>query len=72
MKKNMVSPAIQQFESAVKAAPDDPVLRAHLGLAYVQAGDWGKAKQALNKAFELKADFEGAAEARKALSTIGA
>ena len=41
-------------------------------MAYVQSGDWDRAKVALSKALSLKADFDGAAEARKALSQIGA
>ncbi len=50
--------------------PDNPVFQYHLGIAYLQSGEFDKAKRTLTKALSLKADFDGAAEARKALSTI--
>jgi uncharacterized protein HemY len=68
----MASIALQHLESSVKKTPDDPVAQYHLGMAYVQSGDWNKAKTALTRALALKNDFDGAADARRALSTIGA
>lgn len=70
-RKNMAVQAIGYLESATQKQPQEPLHHYHLGMAYVQAGDWTKAKVALNRAFELKADFDGAAEARKALTLIG-
>jgi Flp pilus assembly protein TadD len=72
VKKNMASAALIPLELSVKKTPDDPVAQYHLGIAYEQSGDWNKAKTALNRALTLKPDFDGAAEARKALTTIGA
>jgi hypothetical protein len=40
-------------------------------MACVQTGQWDKARVALKRAISIKSDFEGAAEARKALSIIG-
>jgi hypothetical protein len=40
-------------------------------MACVQSGDWNMARRALKQALALKPDFEGAAEARKALGMIG-
>jgi hypothetical protein len=40
-------------------------------MAYVLDGTFDKAKRELNQALSLKADFDGAADARKALSQIG-
>jgi uncharacterized protein HemY len=57
---------------SAKKTPDDPVAQYHLGMAYVQTGDWDKAKSVLKRALMLKADFDGADEARKALESIGA
>jgi tetratricopeptide (TPR) repeat protein len=37
--------------------PDDPVAQYHLGMAYVQAGDWDKAKGALKRALALKPEL---------------
>jgi predicted Zn-dependent protease len=71
VKKNMIDAAIPELESSTKKTPDDPVAQYHLGMAYVQSGDWDKARGALKRALALKTDFEGSAEARKALESIG-
>ena len=67
----MVAQAVPHLESSVRKAPNDPSHHFHLGMAYVQTGDWQKARESLKKAFALKPDFEGAEEAKKALATIG-
>jgi tetratricopeptide (TPR) repeat protein len=69
--KKMVTQALPHLESSVLKAPNDPSHHFHLGMAYVQTGDWQKARESLKKAFALKPDFEGAEEAKKALTTIG-
>ena len=71
-RKNMASQALTYLENAAKTSPNDPSHHFHLGMAYVQTGDFGKAKAALQRAFSLKPDFEGSAEAKKALQMIGA
>jgi tetratricopeptide (TPR) repeat protein len=70
-KKNMASVAIPHLESSVKNAPRDPVAQYHLGVAYFQTGDWLKAKDSLKRALALKPDFDGAADARQVLASIG-
>jgi Flp pilus assembly protein TadD len=72
VKKNLAASGIPHLEASVKKTPNEPVAQYHLGMAYMQTGDYDKAKAALSKALSLKADFEGAAEARKTLSQIGA
>jgi tetratricopeptide (TPR) repeat protein len=71
-KKDMHEQAIPHLENGVRLLPNDPVGHYHLGMAYVQSGDWVKARVALKRALSLKPDFQGADEARKALETIGA
>ena len=71
-RKNMASSGLKHLELSAHDAPDDPAIQFHLGMVYVQTGDWPKARVALKRALQLKADFEGADEARKALATIGA
>jgi hypothetical protein len=39
-------------------------------MAYQQAGDKAKARAALERALKLQQNFEGAAEARKALAAL--
>jgi len=51
--------------------PEEPAYYYHLGLALAQTGDKAGAKQALERALNLKPDFDGADDARKALSTLG-
>jgi Flp pilus assembly protein TadD len=57
---------------SAEKVPTEPVFQYHLGMAYMQVGDFEKAKRALTKALSLKPDFDGAAAARKALATMGA
>jgi hypothetical protein len=46
------------------------VYHYHLGLAHVKAGNTSAARKALTRALALKADFNGADEARKALASL--
>ncbi len=71
IKKQLGSLAVPLLKQAIakQAAdkqPEDPLLH-HLGLAYAQTGDKAAARQALEHALKLKADFEGADEARALL-----
>ncbi len=67
----MASTAVPYLESGVRNAPKDPSHHFHLGMAYVQTGEWDKARQSLKRALTLKSDFDGSVEAKKALATIG-
>ena len=58
--------------TSVEKSPNDPTHHFHLGMAYVETGAWDKARASLKRAFALKPDFEGSAEAKKALGMIGA
>lgn len=69
-KRGLPTLAIPPFEQSIKAAPENPIYHYHLGLAYLQMGDHLKARTALERALELQPDFDGAAEARKALAAI--
>jgi tetratricopeptide (TPR) repeat protein len=71
VKKNMAERAIPILEASAKKAPDDPEIHYHLGVAYVQSGDFTKAKGSLQRALSLRPNFEGADEARKALLIAG-
>jgi Flp pilus assembly protein TadD len=55
----------------VRKVPNEASFQFHLGMAFVQSGNWDKARVALKQALALKPDFDGAAEARKALGMIG-
>src|SRR5450759_4361700 len=71
LKKQLPSLAIPPLRLAVEKAPANPAIHYHLGLAYSQIGDKVAARQALERALKLKADFDGADDARKVLRTLG-
>lgn len=68
-KKNMPAQAILAFDEAIKSDPRNAVYHYHAGLAYLQAGDHPKARQALNEALKLPG-FRDHDAARKALASI--
>jgi tetratricopeptide (TPR) repeat protein len=70
-KKGMATLAVAAFQQSVTKDPLNPGYHYHLGLAYVKAGDKTKAKEALQKAIAIKADFPGAADARTVLAGLG-
>jgi len=68
---NMADRAITYLGAAVKKQPLEAMLHFHLGMACVQSGDWGRARTELQRALTLRPDFDGSADARKALSIVG-
>jgi tetratricopeptide (TPR) repeat protein len=63
--------AVGYLERAVAGAGEAPVLRYHLGMAYLAADNPVGAKQELDKALQLaKADFVGIEEARATLASL--
>jgi len=71
MKKQLPKLAIVPLRLAVEKAPANPVFHYRLGLAYAQDGDKVAARQSLERALKLNANFDGADDARKMLSTLG-
>jgi len=70
-RKSMGAAAIRHLESSVRKDASDPTTHYHLGMAYAQAHDLVRARKELQTALALRADFEGAADARKTLSGLG-
>ena len=69
IKKQLPALAIPPLRLAVEKVPGNPLFHYHLGLAYSQTGDKAEARRELEQALKLKADFDGADEARALLST---
>lgn len=69
-KRDMANLAIQPLEQSVRKDPGNAIYHYHLGLAYLKTGDKDKARGALRQALNLQANFDGAAEARRALSSL--
>jgi len=70
-KKKMATKAMPYLEKAAANHPNDPAPHYHLGMALVQDGQLDKARASLVRALGLSKDFEGAADARKALGITG-
>ena len=69
-KKGLPLLAIPQLEESVAKNPKNASYQFHLGLAYAKAGQFAKARAALEQALQLSPTFEGADLARKTLSEI--
>ena len=69
-KKGLAGLAVPPFERSVKLDPKNPIFHYHLGLAYLKAGDSGRARVSLQEALALSPDFAGATEARQALASL--
>jgi Flp pilus assembly protein TadD len=66
-RKGLMQHAIASFERAATKAPNNPVYQYHMGLAQLKQGNDAQGRAALKRALALKADFNGADDARKAL-----
>jgi len=69
-KKDLATLAVPALREAVDKDPQNPNYQYHLGLAYAKSGDRRKAKEALQRALAIKADFSGAEDAKKVLATL--
>jgi tetratricopeptide (TPR) repeat protein len=69
-KKDLPEQAIVFFQLSVEKDPTNPDYHYHLGMAYANKGEDGKARRELERALALKKDFDGAAEARKTLASL--
>lgn len=70
LKKQLPSLAIPPLRQAIEKNPANPNFHFHLGQALAQSGDKTAARQSLNEALRLKADFDGADEAKKLLASL--
>ena len=69
-KQGLPALAIAPLSRSIQLAPQNPIYHFHLGLAYAKDGRKDDARIALQRALKLKADFEGAVEARRVLETL--
>lgn len=67
-KQGLPSLALPEFERSIASEPNNALYHFHLGLAYRQAGEETKGREALQRALKLQPDFVGAGEARAALN----
>src|SRR5215467_3732305 len=53
----MLNEALEQFQTAVSLAPNDPTARYEVGSAYMSLKDYGNAIETLRRAVALKPDY---------------
>jgi tetratricopeptide (TPR) repeat protein len=70
IKRDLPALALEPLRRATQMDPKNAIFQYHLGLAYAKSGDKVRAKDALKKALTLQADFPGADDAKRALSTL--
>jgi tetratricopeptide (TPR) repeat protein len=70
-RRSMHQEAVRHLEDTVRRAPRYADAHYHLGMAYLASGEVDLAKKSLERALAIRTDFEGASEARKALTQIG-
>jgi putative PEP-CTERM system TPR-repeat lipoprotein len=69
-KKEMPGFAVPVLMQCVEKDANNPTYAFHLGLVYAQSGEDAKARQFLTKALKLNPKFEGADEAKRALTKL--
>jgi tetratricopeptide (TPR) repeat protein len=69
VRKDFATTGRPHLEDAVRAAPDNPLYRYHLGVAYQRAGQSQKARDEFARVVALAPDSREAADARAALGT---
>lgn len=68
--KNVMGRALPHLRDAVRAAPDNPLYRFHLGQAYLHDGDRRRARDELTKVLTLDRNFRHAEKTRELLSSL--
>jgi tetratricopeptide (TPR) repeat protein len=71
VKKELPSLAVPLLKDAIAKEPKTAVFHYHLGVAYAKIPDKANAKASLEQALRLDPNFEGSAEARKTLASLG-
>ena len=69
-KKTDTAKAVEYLEKARAKSADDPSVNYHLGMAYAKAGKKEQAKEYLKKALAAGREFQGKADAEKALGGL--
>jgi Flp pilus assembly protein TadD len=70
-KKGLFPEAVHELGSAVSGDDTNPTFHYHLGLALVKTGNKTDAAKHLSRALTLKPGFEGSADAKAILGTLG-
>jgi tetratricopeptide (TPR) repeat protein len=69
-KKNLLPQSVTSLRAAVEKDPAQATYHYHLGLALAKSGEAPAATEHLTRALTIKADFDGATDARAVLETL--
>ena len=69
-KKGFHDNAIAEFRGSLEKLPENATVHYHLGMAYYKKGESDRAREALEEALSLDANFDHADEARKVLAEL--
>jgi tetratricopeptide (TPR) repeat protein len=69
-RKGLPELAIRPISESTQKDPKNAIYQYHLGLAYAKTGNKAAARQALERALALDANFDGAADARTTLAAL--
>jgi tetratricopeptide (TPR) repeat protein len=70
LRKGMLSQAVRALQDAVDQDPFRALYHYHLGLAYAQSGEYGRARVSLQKSLKLEPNFSQSADARRELQKL--
>lgn len=70
-KRGIYQRALSLLKETAGKLPDNAKVQFHLGMTHLKLGDRPAAREALRRALQINAAFEGAEEARRALSDLG-
>src|SRR5204863_10054592 len=71
VKQGLPALAVSPLEQAIQKRPSEPLYHYHLGVAHQKAGDKDRAREELSRALSLSSSFPNAADAKRALETLG-
>ena len=69
-KKSSYDAALAYLKDCTEKSPKNPTFQYHLGMTYLQLGERGQARAALQKSIQLDSHFRDADLARQALSKL--
>jgi tetratricopeptide (TPR) repeat protein len=69
-KRGLYDSAIAELTESAEKMPNHPGVHYHLGMAHYRKENWEAARDHLNRALLLEADFDGSEEAVKTLSEL--
>ena len=71
VQKGSEQEGLQLLRTSARNKPQDPAIQYHLAVAFARTGNQQGAREALERALSVSADFPGRADAETLLQTLG-